>query len=260
MASPRPIPLAPGALLIGDLHLDAADAASCAAFASWLGTLAATPQILILGDLFDAWVGPAHARLEGAELALEALARAARGGVQIDLVVGNRDFLLGADFERRTGARVHAQGVVCGLPGTPQRLLAIHGDELCTRDRSYQRLKRLVRSPPARWLAPRLPDSLALSIARRMRRASQQAVAVKPSEQKEQQRDAVLSLAREQGTQTVVCGHAHRFRDELLPGGVRWVVVDAFGGPKSVVRVQQDGLLEVLSPAEVRSGGAARGP
>jgi UDP-2,3-diacylglucosamine hydrolase len=241
------IELAPGTLFIGDLHLDATREAASATFRDWLERGArGAPRLVVLGDLFDAWVGPAHARLDGARVVIEALHAFTRRGAALEIVHGNRDFLLDASFERSTGARVLASGFVGRLP-SGERLLAVHGDELCTRDLAYQRMKRVVRSRPARWLAPRLPDGVALWAARRMRRASQSAIAMKPDEEKAQQESAARALALAAGASVLVCGHAHRFRDVALAGGPRWIVLDAFGDAQDVVEVGSDGRLMAQS-------------
>ena len=239
-----------GTLFIGDLHLDAAVPESCTDFSAWLRSIAGCPRLVILGDLFDAWVGPAHARLAGAGAVLKALADLHQGGTAIDLIPGNRDFLLGADFEARTGSSMRALGLIGRLPGsggTAGRVLCVHGDELCTLDLAYQRLKRTLRSRPVRWLAPRMPDAAALWVARRLRGASRQALAHKPPASKAQQISAVLELAAGQECGLLVCGHAHLFRDEQTAGGVRWMVVDAFGGRRDVLHVSPEGALEPLS-------------
>jgi len=246
-----------GTMFIGDLHLDAARPESCAAFSAWLESITGCPRLVILGDLFDAWVGPAHARLDGAGAVLESLADLHASGTALDLIPGNRDFLLGGDFEARTGASLRAVGLVGRLPlgsGAAGRVLCVHGDELCTLDLGYQRLKRTLRSGAVRWLAPRMPDAAALWVARRLRGASRQALARKPPARKAQQVSAVLELAQGQGCGTLVCGHAHLFRDEQTDGGVRWMVVDAFGGGRDVLRVTPGGALEPLSS---RSPGAS---
>jgi UDP-2,3-diacylglucosamine hydrolase len=252
------VELAPGTLFIADLHLDATQAEPCRGFAAWLAELRA-PRLVVLGDLFDAWVGPAHARLPGAALVLAALRARARD-TALDLVPGNRDFLLGADFAERTGVTLHPHGFVGRLPaaGPTGRVLCVHGDELCTRDRAYQRLKRVVRSGPVAWLAPRLPDATALWAARRLRRASQRALVLKPAAEKEQQAAAALALARAHGAATLVCGHAHAFRDERLEG-LRWLVLDAFGGGRDALQVGPKGTLEALASG-ARAAEPAPGP
>lgn len=241
-ASAHPAPLPEIActgrvVCIADLHLDVANAAACAPFVSWLERLEAPALLVVLGDLFDVWVGPAQARLDAAPLVLDALAARVRAGTRLVVVPGNRDFLLDRSFTEHTGAELHAEGFVARLAGGA-RLLCIHGDTLCTLDHGYQRLRRVLRSRPVTWLGPRLPLWLGSAIARRLRRASVQAIAAKLPEEKSVQRDAALEAARAQHATVVVCGHAHAFRDERLADGVRWLVLDAFGGARDVLELE----------------------
>ena len=248
------VELAPGTLCIGDLHLDVSPAGGDhAPFVRWLAGLRDVPRLVILGDLFDAWIGPAQRRIEPARRACEALAALRARGAAIDVVPGNRDFLLDADFERASGATLRTRGLV-GL-ASGRRLLLVHGDELCTLDLAYQRLKRVLRSPPVLWLAPRVPTPAALWVARRLRGASVRALATKPPAEKEQQRSAAEALLALHGCEELVCGHAHRFRDEPLPGGGRWRVLDAFGHGRDLLRLAPGGALE---PASSGVAGGAR--
>ncbi len=241
------VELPTGTLVIGDLHLDVSPAGGRhERFAAWTASLGNVPRLVVLGDLFDAWVGPAHARLEPARAVCAALASLVRRGCELDVVHGNRDFLLDRAFERDTGARVRPDGMIGRLPGGARALL-VHGDELCTLDRAYQRMKRVLRSAPMRWSAPRLPDAAALWVARRLRATSVRAVAEKPPAQKEQQPAAVRELALRHAASLLVCGHAHRFRDEALPGGPRWVVVGAFGHGRDLLEIGAGGGLESRS-------------
>lgn len=233
------VELACGSVCIGDLHLDAADAACVDGLTRFLERERAAPALVILGDLFEAWVGPAHARLAGARRVFELLASWTNARRELHVVPGNRDFLLGADFERATGARLHRRGFVAALAA--ERTLVLHGDELCTLDVAYQRMKRVLRSAPITALAPRLPAALALAAARRLRAKSVRSVAAKPRAETAQQESEVRALAAAVGADCVLVGHAHVFRDQRLPNGPRWIVVDAFGGARDVARVGETG-------------------
>lgn len=240
------IALEPGSLVIADLHLDvASDDARETGLERWLAGRPPPPRLIVLGDLFDAWIGPAQSELSSAKRVLELFARLTRAGTSVDLLRGNRDFLLGEDFEQRTGCKIWPDGFV-GLVGD-QRVLFIHGDELCTLDHGYQRLRRVLRSGPVIWAAPKLPRSLALSVARRLRRASTRAVAMKPAAEKQQQESEVRRLAELNGCTTLVCGHAHVFRDVQLAGGPRWIVLGAFGESNDLLRVATGSVLEVAT-------------
>jgi UDP-2,3-diacylglucosamine hydrolase len=240
VAAPAPvrpeIELHPGALVICDLHLDLSTEDGAEGFVTWLNGLETQlPQLIVLGDLFDVWVGPAQSELPGAPSVLDALARLTERGTETLVIHGNRDFLLDASFERRTGTRIVPDGFV-GVCGD-KRVLFVHGDELCTLDTNYLRLRAVVRSRPVLWLAPRIPLPVATRIARRLRRASTQALVVKPVEEKSMQLSAAEAVARETRADLVVCGHAHEYRVQELASGARWIVLDAFGGEHDVLHV-----------------------
>ena len=75
------VPLTSGLEVIADLHLDPGDVDECGEFAAWLEGRQGLERLVVLGDLFDAWVGPAHVRFEGAALVINALRRVSeRGG------------------------------------------------------------------------------------------------------------------------------------------------------------------------------------
>jgi len=238
------VELAPGTLFVGDLHLDLEDAAAVDAFVAWLGGLEAdsTPRLVILGDLFEYWLGPAHQRSAAGQRVQRALRERVDAGVAVDVLHGNRDFMLDAEFERASGATVYPLGFI-GRLGSGERVLVLHGDELCTLDHAYQRLRRVIRSAPVRALGARLPASAGRALARRLRRTSRSAVDAKPAAEKAQQESACRQLCAAADAAALVCGHVHRFRDEALPDGPRWMVVDHFGGVHDAVRVVPDGSL-----------------
>jgi UDP-2,3-diacylglucosamine hydrolase len=234
------VDLPPGTRVVGDLHLDVEQPKAVALFCAWLGSLSDCPRLVILGDLFEYWIGMAQAESEGGLLVLEAMRGRVAAGTEIDVIPGNRDFLLDGRFEARSGAKVRHEGFLGRLPGG-ERVLFLHGDELCIHDHSYQRLRRVLRSGPLLWLAPHLPTGLARGLARRLRRASKSAVAAKPGPQKQQMPEAAVEQLGRRKAQILVVGHAHRFRDEDLGSAGRWLVVDGFGGPRDQLRVGADG-------------------
>lgn len=252
-SAPDLIPLEPGAVAIADLHLDPASALDCDGLVHWLDQLEETPRLLVLGDLFDAWVGPAHQGLEGSQAVIGALRRLSDRGAAVDLLHGNRDFLLDQRFAAACGALVRPEGVVGTLPSA-ERVVLVHGDTLCTRDHAYQRYRRISHSAAVRGLALSLPLFISSRIARRLRRVSIQAVAEKLPEEKALQTDAAIRLAAERDASTVVCGHAHEARDERVPEGPRWIVLDAFGGERDVLTVNCDGDLELTGSGAGRRG------
>lgn len=256
---PRRVPCPPGTTVVGDLHLDPFDEGQQAPVVDWLEGLAGIPRLVVLGDLFEFWVGPKGERLEGARALCAALRRRVEGGTAVDVLHGNRDFLLDGSFERASGAVVHPAGLLGEHEG--ERTLFLHGDELCTGDRAYQRFKRFARARPTRWLALHLPFPLQRRLARSLRRASVRAVSAKPDPVKAMRVGVADARAREAGADALVCGHAHRFRDELLPGGARWLVIDGWGGGRDALRLEAGGWrpFHALDPAPP-SGKPVGGP
>ena len=242
MTAPEELPS--GSRVVGDLHLDVERPEHVAGFVSWLEGLGDCPRLVLLGDVFEYWIGMAQARSAGGRTVLGALRERTAGGTRVDVLHGNRDFLLDGRFEAATGARVHADGLGATSPGG-QRIGFLHGDELCTLDHAYQRLRRVLRSGPLTFTARRLPGFVGEAVARRIRRASRRAVAAKPGPTKAQQPGAVRAELDRRALDVLVVGHAHRYRDEAVSGGGRWIVVDGFGGPRDCVHVDDAGALVV---------------
>jgi len=251
---PREVPLSAGTVVIADLHLDLEDERAVERFLALLRRVADAPRLVVLGDLFEYWLGRAHQETPGGRRILAALRERASAGRAFDVVPGNRDFLLDEGFERASGGRVHPSGFVGVLPDGA-RVAFVHGDELATLDRAYQRLRRVLRSRPVTGVVRRLPLTVSRALARRLRRASTTAVARKPAAEKEMQREAAAELARDLDVRAVVCGHAHVFRREDVGDGRTWIVLDGFGGERDALRVTAapdggDGLALVPERAE----------
>ncbi|MEZ6004179.1 MAG: UDP-2,3-diacylglucosamine diphosphatase [Planctomycetota bacterium] len=234
MAQPEvldPVGVLP-ARVIADLHLrdgalGAGGPADPGAFATWLAGLPAGQGLLILGDLFEYWTGTPDLACEGYRPVLDALAARTAGGDFVGIVPGNRDFLLGSDFVRRTGVRLFPAGLVLAAGG--RRWLMLHGDELCTRDTGYQRLRTVLRSRMLRGGLALLPGAARRAIARRLRRASKESVPRKDPAELAMQPDAAAGHLETSGCDVLLVGHAHRYRREGLPGNRDWIVLDAFG-------------------------------
>ncbi len=139
-------------LFVSDLHLDASAPEGIAQFIAFLdGEARDAAALYILGDLFEVWVGdddPEPAR----NSVCEALRRYTDSGAPCFVLRGNRDFLLGAGFEQRTGCRLLPDPVL--LERGSLRVFISHGDPLCTADHSYQEFRSMVRNPEwqARYL------------------------------------------------------------------------------------------------------------
>lgn len=231
--------------VLSDLHLQESTPHTFETFAGHLRKTEAD-AVFILGDLFEAWVGD-DARFEGFEQHCAQLLAEAAQVRTLGFMVGNRDFLVGADLLDSCGIAALPDPTVLSAFG--QRILLTHGDALCLDDLDYQRFRSQVRQPA--WqqavLAKPLPERRLL--ARQIREASEQRRQHGHDVEGYGDLDvaAMLRWMQAAGTPVLVHGHTHRpTHDVLAPGYERWVLSDwDLDGPHrrgDVLRLTQRGI------------------
>ena len=229
---------------ISDLHLQASEPATVAAWRHYLQTTEAD-ALFILGDLFEVWVGddavhePGSFEAQGCA-ALQAAARR----LPVYFMHGNRDFLAGPAFLAHCGITGLADPTVLDFGG--QRFVLSHGDLLCLDDTDYQRFRVQARS--AEWQERFLAQPLAV------RRAQARGI----RQESEARKQAAASYADVDGpaaiawlkaaqAQTLIHGHTHQPASHTLaPGLQRMVLSDwdlAAKPPRAeVLRLTAEGL------------------
>ncbi len=240
-----------GIELLSDLHLGEHAPATACALAEHLAASDAD-LIVLLGDLFEVWIGdeqldaPADPARPMAQ-ALQALAEAARRR-PVAMLTGNRDFLLGPEAARRLGWTVLPER--CVLQAFGHRHVLVHGDAECLDDRDYQRFRAQVRTPGWREAFLARPLAERMAVARSLRDGSEQ----RKREQglagyADLDRAEMLSLLAAAGADRLIHGHTHRPGDERLgPGLSRHVLsdwdLDGQHGPAraEVLRLDASGL------------------
>ncbi|OAT76080.1 UDP-2,3-diacylglucosamine diphosphatase [Mangrovibacter phragmitis] len=195
-------------LFIADLHLCTEEPAITAGFLRFLAQTAPQADALyILGDLFEAWIGdddpePLHQQIA------DAIRTLVNQGVPVYFIHGNRDFLLGKAFARRSGMTLLPQEQCVSLYGRP--VIIMHGDTLCTDDHAYQDFRRKVHTPWIQRLFLALPLFIRRHIARKMRANSQQANQHKSLAIMDVNPQAVQEAFTRHQAQWLVHGHTHR--------------------------------------------------
>lgn len=251
---------------ISDLHL-AADMPLT--FAAWQHYLLGTEAdgLVILGDLFDAWVGD-DARHGGFEAKAAAVLKEATRRRPVALMVGNRDFLLGVEMLDDCGVIALPDPTVLQAFGA--RTLLSHGDAWCLGDLEYQRMRRIVRDPAWQREVLAMPVAERRVLAGRMRTASENrsssrlssVVARSATVQPESPTGwfdvdsaTALGALAEANADVLVHGHTHQPATEALaPGAVRHVLsdwdLDHAATPRAeVLRWHQGGWMRI-SPAQ----------
>jgi UDP-2,3-diacylglucosamine hydrolase len=200
---------------LSDLHLSPALPRTFAAFARHLQ---ATPAdaVVILGDLFEVWIGDDARTLDFERRCVDVLAAAGTRRT-LAFMVGNRDFLLGEAMlgaSRMKGLRDPTLLLAFG-----RRIVLSHGDALCLDDTEYQDFRRLVRSPG--WQREFLAKPLAerAAIAAQIRARSEQRRAFDGRADVDVDPGAAAAWLRAAGAAELVHGHTHRPALHALPGG-----------------------------------------
>ena len=243
--------------LISDLHLRPEEPATFEAWARYMAHTQAD-AVIILGDLFEAWVGDDAAAPGSFK---------ARCGQALDacpatlaFMRGNRDFLVGGDFLARHRVRDLSDPTV--LVWGAQRWVLSHGDLLCTDDVAYQQFRQQVRS--SNWqrafLARPLPERQA--IARQMREHSEaRHAASAPAAWAHTNAELARQWLQAAGAAMLIHGHTHQPADHALGVGadgsaLTQVVLSDWhvdGGTRraQVLRLSSPGTLERIDPGPI---------
>jgi UDP-2,3-diacylglucosamine hydrolase len=189
---------------ISDLHLDPSRSHCTEGFLRYLSRIQASDQLYILGDLFEAWLGDDDDT---------AFTRAIAAALQtcsgtLYFMHGNRDFLLGEVYAKRCGLTLlpeHHQ-ITIGS----ETILLLHGDNLCTDDTAYMKIRPMLRDPSfqKQLLAKPILERQAIALDARTEsqaHTSQTKLAIMDVNP-QAVRDALLA----QQCQTMIHGHTHR--------------------------------------------------
>lgn len=195
-------------LFISDIHLDENHPRIAEQFLQLLrADHRHTDALYILGDLFEVWIGddddsPFHQRI------MHALRVACDSGLKIYFQRGNRDFLIGKKFMRKTGCQLLADETVIDAYGKP--LLLMHGDLLCTADVKYLRARKFAYHPVVQFLFLALPLSLRKKIANNMRAKSMNHTQRTAVEIMDVSPDEVLQKMLQHNVTHLIHGHTHK--------------------------------------------------
>jgi UDP-2,3-diacylglucosamine hydrolase len=195
-------------LFASDLHLDSEAPWAIDAFIAFLaGPARAADSLYLLGDLFEVWVGDDDDNPDNAR-ACAGLARLTASGVPVYALHGNRDFLLGEGFAKRTGVKLLPDPVMVDLHGVPT--LLSHGDVFCTEDFSYQELRSIVRRPTWQRRFLSLPLAARRDLATAARAGSKAHTQRTIPTIMDVNPEAVIRAFRATGAKRLIHGHTHR--------------------------------------------------
>ena len=209
---------------ISDLHLHAADASTAEALHNYLATTQAD-AVFLLGDVFEVWVGDDILfGTHSFEFQVANWLKQASERLDVFLMHGNRDFLMGAALVQACGATLLPDPTVLAFES--EKWLLSHGDALCLEDKAYMQFRQQVRSDEWRsgFLAKPLHERQA--IARSLRTQSE-ATKQRSEVYADVDTPAALAWLNEHGCHTLLHGHTHKpGQHTLAPGYLRVVLSD----------------------------------
>jgi len=165
------IPQHASALLISDIHLTPSMPLTAQRFFDFCEKDAPKAEaVFILGDLFEYWVGDDASSHSPFQQEVRRAIATLSTKSKTYYMHGNRDFLIGHDFLKKTGMTLLTDPSAIEIAGN-QYVLS-HGDGLCTADVGYQVFRGWVRKPWIQKLFLRLPLAWRRSIAQHLRNNS----------------------------------------------------------------------------------------
>ncbi|MCH9696929.1 MAG: UDP-2,3-diacylglucosamine diphosphatase [Gammaproteobacteria bacterium] len=195
-------------LFISDLHLSPSRPYITRLFLAFLEQRAAQASALyILGDLFDSWVGDDDPTPPVSVIA-NSLRQIVHNKVTVNLMHGNRDFLLAERFAEKTGCHLLPD---CHVIQSGQRkILIMHGDLLCTDDTEYQQFRTVSRTVEWQEAILSKPLWLRLAVARWYRLRSFLHKRKQSNEIMDVNDDTVWQYTDQYQVSTIIHGHTHR--------------------------------------------------
>ena len=227
-------------LFISDLHLDPNQPQITNTFFYFLDHIARDADALyILGDFFESYIGDDDEN-PFVQSIMRALARITESGLPVFFMHGNRDFLIGKQFADRSGIILIPDPSVITIYN--QKLLLMHGDSLCTDDKSHQRFRKISRNKLIQKIFLSLPLSFRQKFAKQLRGESKQYNQTKSATIMDVNENAVIDALKKNNAPRLIHGHTHR---PMM--SENRVVLDAWHTHGNYLRIDEDGDAELIN-------------
>lgn len=226
---------------LSDLHLEPERPELVVAFLTFLQHQAPSAErVYVLGDLFEYWIGDDAAQMVGAEPVLAAM-KAASQQTECFFIAGNRDFLVGEQFEQASGFKILPDETIIDLYGTPT--LILHGDSLCTDDVAHMKFRQeIVTNSERKSELLSLPIPARIELAKSARMESNKHKSTISMEIMDVSQPAVERSFKQNNVQQMIHGHTHRQHTHQHPNGCTRHVLGDWHTTTSIMTATADGL------------------
>ena len=204
-------------LFISDLHLHQTRPEVTGLFQDFIDELLTittpNPELYILGDLFEFWIGDDYEDPLYSEITNQ-LKNLVKAGIKTYLMHGNRDFLIGENFLSKTGIKLLKEPTIFSYKD--KNIMLSHGDQFCIDDIEYQAYRKIVRNREWQRSFLSFPIDKRLKILNEARDASIQSQDMKSNAIMDVNENEVTAVIQKNNIDILIHGHTHRPRSHTI--------------------------------------------
>jgi len=204
-------------LIIADLHISDDENL----FENFINNHAKnSDELYILGDLFNLYLGDdlIHSHYQKT---IDLLHNASKN-TKIFIMAGNKDFLFGSEFAKKSGAKIIKEPYI--LQNNQQKFVLIHGDSLVTDDTKYQWFKKIIQSNFIKFTLLSLPIKFRIKIANKVQNISNNSKHTKPMAIMDVNEKSVIDFMQKYKNSDLIHGHTHKKNIHKYTGFKRYVL------------------------------------
>ena len=209
-------------LFISDLHLHQTRPEVTGLFKGFIDELLTittpNPELYILGDLFEFWIGDDYEDPLYSEITNQ-LKNMVKSGIKTFLMHGNRDFLIGENFLSKTGIELLKEPTIFSYKD--KNIMLSHGDQFCIDDIEYQAYRKIVRNREWQRSFLSFPIDKRLKILNEARDASIQSQDMKSNAIMDVNENEVAAVIQKNNIDILIHGHTHRPRSHTIDFGTK---------------------------------------
>lgn len=214
------------AYFLSDIHLKSETKDKAKLFLNFIKNIdKKTTHLILLGDVFDLWIGDHKYFKEKFHQTLSQLRRLVEDGVEVHYFEGNHDIHLKKFWEKRIGVHVHPSKKIFQLG--PFKVRAEHGDLMNPQDKGYLFLRWFLRTKPMELLSQYIPGKVVAMIGERSSLMSR----IYTSRINKEYIDKVIEYTRAYAKKeyakdkfdTIITGHTHVKDDYIFNVGSKQI-------------------------------------